>query len=171
MRQFSHVEAHIPLSAKAVPPDVLENLTSRTVEDAVVAEFAEPPVVENEALSEWMTLINSKLDAILHILTLQREGFSSLPMRHVLISGGGISFITRTEYQPGDTLEIKLVLPSVSPLALYIYGKVESVEKLESGNRVGVEFISMDETVRDKIVDFVFRRERDILREKHEEGY
>ncbi|MBI5815850.1 MAG: PilZ domain-containing protein [Nitrospinae bacterium] len=171
MTQYSHVEAHIPLTATLLPRERWEEVTSRIIEDPVVTEFRTPPRVTDEALAEWLNLLDSKLDAVLKLLTLAREGFASLPLRGVTIHGGGMVFGSSQNFPAGSVVEIKMVLPTVSPLAMYVYGKVTStVAEVDGRWAVAVDFVYMEEQVRDEIIEFVFQRERELIREKKEGG-
>jgi len=71
-------------------------------------------------------------------------------------------------YNKGDILELKTVLEAPSPVALYLYGEVLKCEKLNAGYRIAVQFINIEEDIRDHIVRFVFYRQRQILRQKKE---
>lgn len=166
MREFSRVDAHIPLDARLVPANERNNIRAKISGDAILAEFRTLPDLQDKALADWVKMLNTKLDAIINMLVFQREGFSSLPFRHVNISGGGMSFASKDKYNPGDILEIKMMLPVMPPVALYVYGEVVNVETQVGGYATAVKFIVMDEEIRDEIVKFVFKRQRDILREK-----
>lgn len=171
MRKFSRVDALLPFSAR-LATDIPENeMLSRPLETTMAPYFAEPPSLENEALETWLSILNSKLDTIMRILTLKDTGFLSLPIAQVTISGSGLSFTSDERREPGDIIEMKMLMPSVSGHAILIYGKVTGVEEKGEGFRVATEFVAMDENLRDQIIDFVFRREREILREKRGEGY
>lgn len=171
MRKFSRVEAFLPFSARLVPDMPEEEMMSRPIEDVMTPHFVEPPALDNAALETWLSIINSKLDTIMRILTLKDAGFMSLPVTRVTISGGGVSFNSNERRDPGDVIEMKMLMPGVSGQAILVYGKVTGVEEKDKGFRVAAEFVGMDENMRDQIIDFVFRREREIIREKREEGF
>lgn len=171
MRKFSRVDALLPFTAR-LATDVPENeMLSRPLENTMAPYFAEPPALDNEALETWLSILNSKLDTIMRILTLKDTGFLSLPIAHVTISGSGVSFNFTERRELGDIMEMKMLMPSVSGHAILIYGKVTGIEEKETGFRVATEFVAMDENLRDQVIDFVFRREREILREKRGEGF
>jgi c-di-GMP-binding flagellar brake protein YcgR len=91
-----------------------------------------------------------------------------LPVKQVNISGGGMSFFSDTPYNIGDVIELKTVLENLYPVAMYLYGKVLSCEKIDGGYKIAVEFINIDEDIRDYIVRFVFHRQRQIIRQQKE---
>lgn len=168
MREFSRVEAYVPLSVRLLQKDEIEIAKSRLSGD--IAFYASRPLDEpaDRALSEWLKYINQKLDFLISIITMEQQGFSSLPINKVDISGGGLSFRSEKPYKKGDLLEIKIVIENPNPLALYLYGEVISCEALEKDFRIGVKFINIDEDVRDQIVKFVFYRQRQLIRQKRE---
>ena len=165
-REFSRADANIPLLPRLVPPEERKDLKSKVSGHVDTAEFRTLPDVDDKALNDWMKMLNAKLDAIINTLTFQREGFSSLPYTNVNISGGGMGFISKDWYNNGDVLELKMLLPLLPPAALYLYGEVVKVEKLTNSFNIAVKFIAMDEEIQDLIVRFVFKRQRDFLRDK-----
>lgn len=166
MREFSRVDASVPFAVRLVPPDERSNIKSKISGESVLAEFQTLTDVEDKVLSDWLKMLNAKLDSIISMLTFQREGFGSLPFVNVNISGGGLSFSSKEKYKIGDVLEMKMLIPVMPPIALYIYGEVVKVEPQINSYITGVKFIAIDEDIRDEIVKFVFRRQREMLREK-----
>jgi hypothetical protein len=171
MRKFSRVDALLPFTARLATDVSQDEMLSRPLENTMAPYFAEPPALDNEALETWLSILNSKLDTIMRILTLKDAGFLSLPIAHITISGSGLSFNSDERREPGDIIEMKMLMPGVSGHAILLYGKVTQAEPKDEGFRVATEFVAMDEDMRDQIIDFVFRREREILREKRGEGF
>lgn len=168
MREFSRVDAHVPFSVRVVPPEERPNIRAKISGETILAEFQTLTELEDKLLSDWLKMLNAKLDSIINMLTFQREGFGSLPFAQVNISGGGLGFNSREKYNQGDVLEIKMILPMMPPVALYIYGEVVKIEQQINSYAIAVKFIAMDEDIRDEIVKFVFRRQREMLREKRQ---
>ena len=171
MRKFSRVEAFLPFTARIAPDVPEDEMLSRPLEDLTTSYFAEPPSLENEALEVWLSILSAKLDTIMRLLTLKDAGFLSLPIAHVTISGSGVSFNFNERPNPGDIMEMKMLMLGVYGKAILVYGKVTGIEERDKGFRVATEFVAMDENMRDMVIDFVFRREREILREKRGEGF
>ncbi|MBI5214020.1 MAG: PilZ domain-containing protein, partial [Nitrospirae bacterium] len=151
---------------RLLPPEERKGIRSKITGESILAEFQTLTDLEDKLLSDWLKMLNAKLDAIINMITFQREGFGSLPFMQVNISGGGLNFSSADRYSPGDIIEMKMMLPMIPPVAMYIYGEVVKVEKQVNGNNIAVKFIEMDEEIRDEIVKFVFRRQREMLREK-----
>ncbi len=165
-REFSRVDAHVPFETRVVPAEEHGTIRARPSGGTAFAETRAMPELQDKVLSEWIKALNSKLDAIVSMLSFQREGFGSMPYAHVNISGGGIGFFSKNSFKMGDILEIKIILPMMPPVALFIYGEVVKTEQLKNNYLTATKFIAMDEDVRDEIVKFVFSKQREILREK-----
>lgn len=167
MREFSRIDAVIPFSARLVSSEDKTKVKSRILGEI---NFAQTPVEEplDKVLAQWLKVINAKLDYLINLWSLKEEGFSCLPTAEVNISGGGMSFISDIPYNKGDILELKMVLETPSPVALFLYGEVVKCETLNSGYRVAVQFVNIDEDIRDYVVRFVFYRQRQLLRQKKE---
>lgn len=166
LREYSRVDAQVPFEATVVPVEERQNLRSKISGQTALSDFQALPDLEDKLLNDWLKMLNTKLDTLLNLMTFQREGISSLPFVQVNISAGGISFASKQWYNRGDVLEMKMMLPMIPPVALYLYGDVVKVEKQVNIYNIGVQFIEMDEEIADEIVKFVFRRQREILRDK-----
>jgi len=165
-REFSRIDAHVPFEVRVVPVEERETIRARTSGATTFAETRALPELQDKILAEWIKAMNSKLDAIVNMLTFQREGFGSLPFAQVNISGGGIGFFSKDMHNVGDTVEMKIILPMMPPVALFLYGEVVKSERMTNGYMTATKFAGMDEEVRDEVVKFVFSRQREILREK-----
>lgn len=167
MREFSRVDAIIPLGVRLISPEEKKRIKARIFGEV---SFIPTPIDEpmDKVLAEWLKMINSKLDYLINLWNLKEGGFSSLPLTEVNISGGGMSFISDLSYNKGDILELKVILESPSAVALYLYGEVVNCQIINNAFRVAVKFINIDEDIRDHIIRFVFHRQRQLLRQKKE---
>ncbi|WP_353684491.1 PilZ domain-containing protein [Thermodesulfovibrio sp. 3907-1M] len=167
MREFSRVDAVIPLGVRLISPEERQKVKARISGEV---SFPHTPSDEpsDKAVAQWIKLINAKLDYLINLWSFRQEGFCELPLTEVNISGGGMSFISDASYNKGDILELKMVLEAPSPVALFLYGEVVKSELINNGYRVAVKFVNIDEDIRDHIVRFVFHRQRQILRQKRE---
>jgi len=126
------------------------------------------PPLSDPALGEWLKAIMGKLDSLLHLFALDREGFSALPLQSINISGSGMSFVAPHPIPPGSRVEAQMVLTSGLMTPLYLVGEVVASEPQGNGYRIGMRFVNLDESIRNEIIRFVFIREREILRGKRE---
>lgn len=165
-REYSRVDAYIPLEYKLVDPHQRKYIRSRVAGETILAEFKSLPDPDDQLIAEWLKTINTKLNSIIRMLTIHHEGFDQLSMRKVNISGGGISFSADKPHSQGDILEFKVTLTMQYPMSLFLYGEVVEMPKHNPEYDTSVQFIAIDDFVRDEIIKFVFEKEREILREK-----
>lgn len=166
MRDYSRVDAEIPLDVRLIGADESKTLKSKIATDTNITYWTPPREHDDKILADWLMMINDKLDSILMLLTFHKEGFSTLPYKKVNISGGGMSFVWNCGFPLKSFLEIKMLLPIFPPVALYVYGEVVSSEKRDVEWVNAVKFINIEEEIRDEIVKFVFKKQRELLREK-----
>jgi hypothetical protein len=167
-REYSRVEAYIPFEYRILEPQEREYIHARISPKTIPAEFRPIPDGGNQdnLQEEWLKIINFKLDTVIRLLTLQREGYFGLPYKAVNISGGGMGFHLPEPVRLDDLIEIKLVFTLTNFVALCVYGEVVKVEAREGHYFTAVHFVQLDEMVRNEIIRFVFEREREIIREK-----
>jgi hypothetical protein len=112
--------------------------------------------------------INLKLNLILTMISSNREPsiFDQRPME-VNLSGGGIAFVTSEKFEKGDILELKILLPVFPITFISTRGEVVRSTALSGNNRkTGVKFIDIKEENQDTIVHYIFKKERESLRNK-----
>jgi len=165
-REYSRVDCFIPLEIKLLDKSQKQYLRSRVAGEAILADFLSLPDPEDKVIADWLKMINTKLNYVIRMMTIDHEGFNQLPVRKVNISGGGMSLHGDTKYSPGDILELKLILTMHYPLALFLYGEVIEEIKHNPDFDTFVRFIVIDDFIRDEVIRFVFEKEREILREK-----
>lgn len=166
-REYSRVAAYIPCDYRVVPPEERPHVQARISSDDSSKERRHAPHrgYSDPVLEEWLQILNSKLDSILHLMTLRQEGYFGLPYKAVNISGGGMSFSAQEAIPLGEILEIKFTLTMQEPVILTIYGEVVKSDFMNEGHLIAVHYIHMDDSIRDMIVRFVFERERELIRE------
>jgi hypothetical protein len=165
-REFSRVDVYIPVEFRLVPEEERRLMKSRMSGEVVLADFHQTPPLENNPQLEWVCILNTKLDRIIQAMTLQSEGFHSLPFKFVTISGSGMSFSSQSGFSLGDLLEIKIMMNLYKPAAFYLYGEVIRAQRQTSGYFIAVSFRMIDDGIRDRIIRFVFETERELLRER-----
>ncbi len=166
LREYSRVDAYLPIQVRKVPEEERDHVRCRFPGQSILPEFAKPPEVEDKVLSDWLVMLNTKLEYIINTLQLNREGFAALPFQYINISGGGMNFGYTDPLEPGELLEIKTVLYMMHPISVYLYGEVISSKQRKNDFRTAVRFVYIDEPIRDEIVRFVFERQREMIRKK-----
>ncbi|MBN2653645.1 MAG: PilZ domain-containing protein [Nitrospirae bacterium] len=165
-RESPRVDVVIPFEASLVPASEKENIRSRKAGWSMPAEYQTMAEIEDKLLSDWLKMLNIKLDLIINMMALTKEGMSSLPPSRLNISGTGLSFSAVNGFSVGDIVELKLLLPLMPPVALLIYGEVVCCDKESGISKTAVKFINIDEEITDEIVKFIFKTEKEILRDK-----
>lgn len=133
------------------------------------SEFAE---VEREIL-KVLVGIDTKIDAVVRFLgNGDRRALSIFTPRWVDLGGSGIRFIVSEPVSEGDFLEIRLQLPDFEGAPVPILGRViravPSTRKDEPGSEVAVQYRLIEEEDRDRIIRYIFTRQRDAIRSSAE---
>ncbi len=166
-REFSRIDTRVPFEIRLVPEEEKTNIQSRISGELsfITGVLPEP---EDVNLANWLKILNNKLDSIMNFLMFQKEGFFSLPLKALNISGGGMSFKAGQNFAVGDVLEIKMMLNMFQPVAIYVYGKVVKTGELgsEKGYDTAIQFIEIDDGITNAIVRFVFEVQRGLLRQE-----
>ncbi len=168
-REYSRISTLLPFGVRVVPPEEEGLYRAKLYGEPIYSELSTLPEVGDAHLSIWLKTINAKLDAIMRMLAIYQEGFQALPTKPVTLSGNGMDYLSEASIPEGSLLEIKMILFSLPPVAVQIYGQVLSCTAKQEQNRIGLKFLDMDDHVRDEIVRFVFEREREALRAKRGE--
>ena len=129
LREYSRVEAFLPVRIRPVPEEERQNIISRIVIESALTEHPELPQLEDEVLSACLQILNSKLDSIIRLLAFPSNSHKELDFEMVNISAGGLSTSSTEVYAPGDLVEIRLMLPTAPFMIFYVYGNV-----VKSGN-------------------------------------
>jgi len=131
-------------------------------------ELPQPqPGAESERLLEALRVINDKLDYLLDRLTAGKPRRHRLSGTTVDVSGGGISLATGSPLPVGQHVDMTFLLPTRPEIRLDLLGRVRLVEQLEEemdAYKIGVEFVALSEIDRDRLVRYIFQKQRECLR-------
>jgi len=124
----------------------------------------------NPRLWRMLVDINAKLGLILEQLNIEGEGLTKAERIAVNISASGIRFPVDAAVEMGDVMEIKMLLPTNPAVGIVAYGTVVRIENPQaSGSVVSLHFIDLTEEVRDAIIQYTLKRQRDIVRRYREQ--
>lgn len=165
-RNFSRVDAFIPLSYRLVPKEDHVFIQSEIIDRFSMDTFSTFPEITDQPLFNGLSILNAKLDKILYLLTIRNEDLRSPSSRLVNISGAGLRFTLSEKFEDGDILEVRIHLAALKYRTLQLYGKIICIEERPEGYLTSLSFIQIDDSIRDEIVKFVFEREREVLRER-----
>lgn len=164
-REFSRVDAFVCLQTSLVPEGLRPKLRSWVSAELGLPQLQSLPELEDKAIFEAMNIINSKLDMIINILNSRDKDLPCIKTMQVNISGSGLSFDSQDDYEMGDVLELKIVFPETPDMMICVYGQVVKIGNGESeGRRISVRFSVIDEEIRDRIVKYVFDKQREMIR-------
>ncbi len=168
-REAVRIDVVIPIEVKPISERDLENSRARMVGDVPLFSYIPIKDTLDEALNNWLKLINAKLDYLINLLTREKEGFNKLPFKKVNLSEKGLRFPSEIPFEPGSFAEVKLVLDLYEPLGFYLYGKILRCEKKEDYYEVALEWINLPPYIKEKLGFYVLQKERELIREK--KGY
>ncbi|UCD35468.1 MAG: PilZ domain-containing protein [Nitrospiraceae bacterium] len=134
-------------------------------------EGGSPEAPDNGQLFRMMRELKTKLDFIINHLVLEKEGLFSSEKKLVSISASGIRFSVDHEVNVHDIMELKLLLPTYPPVAVFAYGEVKRVRKMEDGKyEIAMEYLNMGDSVRNEIIQYTLSHQRETIRRTREEG-
>ncbi len=165
-REAVRIDVVVPLEVRIISEEELENSMARVVGDVPLFSYIPLKDTMDEALNNWLKLINAKLDYLINLLTREKEGFNKLSYQKVNLSEKGLRFSSETPFEIGKLVEIKIVLDLYQPLGFYLYGKILRCEKKEKNYEVALEFINLPTHIKEKIGFFILNKERELIREK-----
>ncbi|MDY6943766.1 MAG: PilZ domain-containing protein [Pseudomonadota bacterium] len=125
---------------------------------------------DSSAIAKYIGRIDLKLQRIFQVLLLKEMRHDGNLWQTVNMSAEGVSFEVDQPISPGTQLDIRLVLPAMNA-GLKVLGRVVRCGPVGKNGRrhVGVRFVDLRETDKELIVQYVLRREAEILRERR--GY
>jgi hypothetical protein len=165
-REAARIEVVVPVSVRKISQEELENSIARVVGEVPYLSYIQLQDTMDEALNNWLKLINAKLDYLIGLLTREKEGFGDLPLQKVNLSEKGISLKCPEKLNSGDFVEIKIVLDLFGPLGFYLYGRVVWTKDAPEGTLIGVEFVKLPMDIKEKLGLYILNKERELIREK-----
>jgi hypothetical protein len=165
-REAARIEVVVPVSVRKISQEELENSIARVVGEVPYLSYIQLQDTMDEALNNWLKLINAKLDYLIGLLTREKEGFGDLPLQRVNLSEKGISLKCPEKLNSGDFVEIKIVLDLFGPLGFFLYGRVVWAKDAPEGTLIGVEFVKLPIDIKEKLGLYILNKERELIREK-----
>ncbi|MGC9109407.1 MAG: PilZ domain-containing protein [Caldimicrobium sp.] len=165
-REAVRIDVILPIEVYPISAKELEHRKSRIVGDVPIFSYIPLKDTFDEALNNWLKLINAKLDYLINLLTREKEGFNVMPLKKVNISEKGLRLSSETPLEPNTFVEIKLVLDLYEPLGLYLYGKIIRCEKKEEHYEIALEWINLTPDIKEKLGFYILQKERELIRER-----
>ena len=118
--------------------------------------------------------LNRKIDILIELLNQKNRPQVEIPMtRDVNISASGIKINIGEPSTLGQKIALCIILPFVPPNKLFIMGEITRsilLEPMSDEDSVlydtGLKFLNLREEDQEKIIRYIFKRQRDLLRDK-----
>jgi c-di-GMP-binding flagellar brake protein YcgR len=96
---------------------------------------------------------------------MEKEGLGNPEKKYVNISASGIRFTVNHPVKVKDVMEVKLLLPTYPPVAVFAYGEVKRVRDIGNGkHEVAIEYVNMSESVRNEIIQYTLSHQRETIK-------
>jgi len=129
------------------------------------------------AIATMWVSIEKRLDFIISMLSSQgKEELNALEAGCTDICSNGVGFISPGALEVGSLLKMRIFLPISPPMLIVCIGKVLRTAELKGdssqkkGFKTAAIFIAMNEDDRDKLVGYIFKRQRELIRYNKGEG-
>lgn len=135
------------------------------------------PSAADASLINYLLQMDEKLDQILRLLTEnQKEKAATSPFAEGIgqnISGSGMKLTVDSPVASGAIIHAKFFLCKYPMIFMEVFGQVIRVLPVEKDRRtfyqLGVEFIELNEHDRERIINYVFQKQRAMIRKKKSE--
>jgi c-di-GMP-binding flagellar brake protein YcgR len=115
--------------------------------------------------------VDSGLQGVLERLNIDRGRIIRTTSREVNLSAAGIRFRVGEKLNIGESLQVKMVLPTIPAVGVIADGTVLRVKDSDDGTfEIALGFSEMDEEVRDEIIRYALGRQREFIRKKRRQG-
>lgn len=141
--------------------------------DIDIFEEIPPPVISMEGINPYlwkmMDNLHKKLDLILERLPIDLMKINAQPVN---LSSTGIKVKVKKQFNLGEEVKIKLLLPTLPVKEFLLFGKVNRVLTCENGEyEVAFQFHNVDDEVREEIIQYNLKQQRKaILAQRQQRG-
>ena len=150
-------------SSKAIPMGGVHGSAASDIEESAITTRYERS--ENDKLFDEISDIKAKLDYIINHFIMEKEGLGNPEKKYVNISASGIRFTVNHPVKIKDVMEVKLLLPTYPPVAVFAYGEVKRVRDIGNGkHEVAIEYVNMSESVRNEIIQYTLSHQRETIK-------
>jgi len=119
----------------------------------------------------YLELVDRKLDMVLDQLA-GRDGLFQGGYVDVVVSGSGLRYVSDKRFEKDTFLELRIGLPIFRGQRVVALGRVMTCTKRQTEDRdeweTAISFVAINEKDRDVLVSYVFSKERESLRARHE---
>ena len=125
----------------------------------------------NGDIAEFFVRMDEKLDKILSVLS-KNKAFSECSGRGTgnNISASGMNIDIDRPVKQGQIVHATMILSKTPFLYIDVYGEIIRVDALGGNDsalsQVGIKFLNLDESGKEKIVAYVFQQQREAIRKR-----
>jgi len=168
-REYFRVEDLLPTAIKKIDEEYAK-MKGKTI-PGLQAGVGYPTDVDenpeeavNPVIWRMLTEINHKLTVLLDHMYLTCQGLTNIQIKKVSLSASGIRVVCEENFEPGDCVELRILLTANCSFWVVLYGKVMRVTQLDGAQwEVGVEFFEMGDEVRNAISTYMISRQREMI--------
>jgi hypothetical protein len=168
-REYFRVDDLLPTSIKKIDEE-LAKMKGKTI-PGLQSGIGYPTGMEenqedsiNPVLWRMLTEINQKLTVLLDNMYLTSQGLTNIQVKRVSISASGMKAVCDESFDPGDCVEIKILLTANTSFWVVLYGKVMRITQIEESKcEVGIEFFEMGDEVRNAVSAYMISRQREMI--------
>jgi hypothetical protein len=168
-REYFRVEDLLPTSIKKIDEE-LAKMKGKTI-PGLQSGIGFPTGIEenpeesiNPVLWRMLTEINRKVTVLLDNIYLTSQGLMNIQVKKVSISASGMRVLCDESFDPGDFVEIKILLTANTSFWVVLYGKVMRVTQFDASKwEVGIEFFEMGDEVRNALSAYMISRQREMI--------
>ena len=162
------VNGPVVIPADRAAEDLIATFISKPTEDLLAAA---PLDAAESVMVPWLKKIDWVLEAILRRLVhVSKEGVALPRLTSVNISGGGISFVSPRQFQEGDQLDLRLILPPFTPIQTRVEITRVIPLKEESGKAgwcIGTQYIQIAQDDHECLIRHILHIQAGRLRARH----
>lgn len=107
--------------------------------------------------------VNNKLDLLVKHFSID-TGRDLPEAKDVVLSASGLKFISTDDFQTGDIITLKLYLSSFSQFLCVRAEVVRNMGPKDGGHEIAAKFMDIDENKRERLIKYIFNRQRELLR-------
>jgi hypothetical protein len=149
---------------------------SETVADIADNDKRNPEITSHTCLIDFLLQMDEKLDRIMALLSEEGEAERLISNQGtgVNISGAGMNIVVDEPLEPGQIIQARFFL-SRSPLVfMTVCGEVTWATPVDENGKtvyqLGITFLDLNPSDRERIIACVFQRQREALRRRKSEG-
>ena len=131
----------------------------------------EEEIYPNACMIDFLLRMDEKLDQILAMLSKDAEDKGRLNQGiGTNLSGTGMNIMTDKPVEPGKIINTNFVLLRFPLVFIDVFGEVLRVTPVDEDGKtlyhIGVKFLDLDQNDRERIIAWVFQRQREIIRKR-----